>query len=345
MRLFFDAEELRYEEENKPEIEWRFGSGQGWSALDFLDETEGFVVQGLLELIGPAGFAAQTIFDTSLYWLRGSLVKGAYQTLPNLRGVFPNATWSVQAETIRNEIIGSSNGEPDQTFSFFKFPVMEGEEVRVKEVLSEEEKQRLIEAHGPSVISETTDESGAVTEVWVLWGERTDFFGSSSKDRIYTLDRATGLISFGNGVNGMIPAAGEDNIKAFCYRTGGGAQGNVDALEIKSLKSAVSGIDKVMNPIAADGGADTATVDEMIEIGPAAISHRYRAVTAEDFEWLARMASRKVARARCLPNRNNEGQSETGWVTVMIVPESADEKPYPSLLLKKEVDDTSRRTA
>jgi predicted phage baseplate assembly protein len=137
----------------------------------------------------------------------------------------------------------------------------------------------------------------------------------------------------------MIPPAGEDNIKAFSYQTGGGKQGNVKALEVKSLKSAVSGIDKVMNPIAADGGADTATIDEMIEIGPAAISHRYRAVTAEDFEWLARMASRKVVRARCLSNRNNEGKSETGWVTVIIVPESAEEKPYPSLLLKKEVEE------
>jgi len=337
--VFFDADELQYEEENKPEIEWRFSNGQGWSVLDYLDETEGFVVQGILELIGPTGFAARNVFDTSLYWLRGGLVKGSYESFPNIRGVFPNTTWSVQTQTIRNEIIGSSNGEPGQTFSFFKFPVMEGEEVRVNEVISDEERQLLIATYGRDVISETKDETGAVTETWVLWHEAPDFFDSSEKSRHYIIDRATGQISFGNGVNGMIPPAGEDKIKAFSYQTGGDKQGNVKALEVKSLKSAVSGIDKVMNPIAADGGADTATIDEMIEIGPAAISHRYRAVTAEDFEWLARMASRKVVRARCLSNRNEEGKWETGWVTVIIVPESAEEKPYPSLLLKKEVEE------
>ncbi|HYQ61541.1 MAG TPA: putative baseplate assembly protein [Desulfatiglandales bacterium] len=337
--IFFDAVELQYEEESKPNIEWRFSNGQDWSAVDYLDETEGFVAQGLLELIGPTGFAPQVIFGASLYWLRGGLVKGAYESLPNIRGIFPNTAWSIQAQTIRNEILGSSNGEPDQTFAFFKFPVMEGEELRVREVLTDEERQQLIATFGRNAISETTDETGAVTETWVLWKEVPDFFYSSDKSRHYIIDRATGQISFGSGVNGMIPSAGEDSIKAFSYQTGGGIQGNVKALEVKSLKSAVSGVDKVINPIAADGGADTATVDETIEIGPAIISHRYRAVTIEDFEWLARMASRKVVRARCLPNRNNEGQSETGWVTIIIVPESTAEKPYPSLLLKKEVQE------
>ncbi len=44
--IFFDAEELQYEERAKPEIEWRFSNGQGWSVLDYLDETEGFVSPG-----------------------------------------------------------------------------------------------------------------------------------------------------------------------------------------------------------------------------------------------------------------------------------------------------------
>jgi predicted phage baseplate assembly protein len=178
-----------------------------------------------------------------------------------------------------------------------------------------------------------------VTETWVLWTEVADFFESSAKSRHYTIDRATGQIAFGDGISGMIPPVGKDGIKAFSYRTGGGRKGNVKAREVKSLKSAVSGIDRVMNPIAADGGADTATVDEMLEIGPAMISHRNRAVTAEDYEWLAREASRKVVRARCLPNRSREGQPEAGWVTVVVVPDSTEEKPYPSLLLKQQVEE------
>ena len=337
--IYFDADELQYEEDAKPEIEWRFYNGQGWSSLDFLDETTGFVTPGLLELIGSTRFAAGAFFDENLYWLRGGLSKGTYQSLPHMKGVFPNATWAVQAQTVTNEIIGSSNGEPDQTFSFLKFPVMDGEVVRVMEVLSDEERQSIISTFGQNSIFEVTDPNGVVTETWVLWDEAIDFFYADDKSRQYIIDRATGSISFGNGVNGMIPPAGQNNIKAFSYRTGGGLSGNVKALEVKSLKSSVAGIDKVMNPVAADGGADTTTVDEMLGIGPAEISHRFRAVTAEDYEWLARIASRKVVRARCLPNRNSEGRSETGWVTVVIIPQSTGDRPFPSLLLKRIVGD------
>lgn len=157
------------------------------------------------------------------------------------------------------------------------------------------------------------------------------------KSRHYTLDRATGQVEFGDGINGMVPPVGNNNLSIVAYQTGGGAQGNVGAGEIKSLKSAVSGVDKVFNPVAADGGADAATIDQMLEIGPAMISHRNRAVTFEDFEWLAKKASRKVVKARCLQNTNKERKRENGWVTVIILPADKTPEPVPSLELKRNV--------
>lgn len=146
-----------------------------------------------------------------------------------------------------------------------------------------------------------------------------------------------GKLQFGDGINGMIPQALSDNIKAFLYQAGGGKKGNIKVREIKSINSAVTGIDKVSNPVAADGGADTASLEQMLEIGPAMISHRNRAITAQDFEWLAKKASRKVVKVRCLPNTNNRKQTETGWVTMIIVPDSPEDKPSPSLELRKKV--------
>ncbi len=133
----------------------------------------------------------------------------------------------------------------------------------------------------------------------------------------------------------MIPTTGEDNIMAFSYQTGGGVRGNIKTGEIKSFKSAIAGIDGVSNQIAADGGADTTTSDQMLRIGPAKISHRERAVTYEDFEWLARDASRKVVKTKCLPNTNNRMISEPGSVSIIIVPDSQEDKPKPSLELRK----------
>lgn len=337
IRIFFAAQELSYIEEKKPKMEWKCRYKTDWALLDYLDETEGLIIQGHLEFIGPSGFSSYTQFGQSLYWIQGSLVKGAYDAFPELQGVYPNTTWAIQAMTIKDELLGSSSGEGKQTFSFLKVPVMEGEEIRVREALSEEEKESLIGSMGGEALLEVKDEQGKVKERWALLKEVPDFFDSSKHDRHYVIDRATGLIQFGDGIRGMIPPAGEDNIKAFSYQTGGGKTGNVKAWEIRSLKSAVAGLDKVTNPGSADGGADTATLDQMLEIGPAAISHRNRAVTAEDFEWLAKEASRKVVRARCLPNTNNNKQRETGRVTVVIIPDSLEEKPFPSLALRKMV--------
>lgn len=337
IRIYFAAKELPYTEETKPKMDWNYRDKTGWSLLDFLDETEGLIVQGHLELIGPSDFVSQKMFGQSLYWVQGSLVKGTYASLPELQGIYPNTTWAIQAETIKNEILGSSDGEPDQTFSFLKFPVLEDQEIRARETLSEEEKETLIGSLREEAIFEVRDEKGNVAETWVLWTEVPDFFDSKADSRHYALDRATGQLQFGDGINGMIPQAGDDNIKAFSYQAGGGAKGNVKSGEIKTLKSAVAGVDKVSNPVAADGGADTATLDDMLEIGPAMISHRNRAVTVEDFEWLAKLASRKVVKVRCLPNTNNKKQTEVGWVTVIIVPDSLEAKPFPSLELRRKV--------
>jgi predicted phage baseplate assembly protein len=51
--------------------------------------------------------------------------------------------------------------------------------------------------------------------------------------------------------------------------------------------------------------------------GPHTIKGRNRAVTAEDFVWLAKQASSSVARAHCLPARDREGE-----VKVVIVPKT-----------------------
>lgn len=342
-RIYFAAEELPFTGKKKPKVDWFYSTKDNWDELSCLDDTEGLIKADILELIGPEDFSGKSYFGSHCRWIKGSLTKGEYEQSPLLDGIYPNTTLAVQTETIKDEIIGSSSGEANQTFSILKFPVLEKEQIRVCEILTEEEKQSLITTSGKDVIHEEKDEQGKVTETWVLWLSVSYFFDSTDKDRHFILDRATGQIIFGDGKRGMIPQAGENNIKPFSYQWGGGKQGNVQTGEIKTLKSAVAGIDSVINPADADGGADTVSLDQMLEIGPAMISHRNRAVTVSDFEWLAKQGSRKLAKVRCLPNTNNrktvdnERVRETGWVTVVIVPDSREDKPKPSFELRRKV--------
>jgi len=69
---------------------------------------------------------------------------------------------------------------------------------------------------------------------------------------------------------------------------------------------------------------------------PRTIRHGDRAVTYEDFEDLAMLASPEVARARCVRFYEKGG---AGKVSLIIVPRSFDPKPLASLEMKRRVQE------
>ncbi len=351
--IFFSLEEQEYTEENRPRIEWEYlreSEGKSeWARLEVLDGTEGLIQSGTMEFIGLSDFAPASRFGYKLCWLRAvdagnTFSVNSLSPVPIIKGIYPNTAWVIQAETLADEILGSSDGEAGQTFTLAKSPVI-SEEVWVNEFdsLSEGERKSFSESHA-SQVRETKDENGNTTEFWVKWEPADDFLGSPASARHYTIDRAFGLIQFGDGVNGAVPPVGTDNVKAD-YQAGGGAGGNISRLEIADLRTSIAFVDSVTNPEAASGGCDTESVEKALERGPQLIKHRNRAVTAEDFEWLARQASRSIARVKCLPNINDQKQREAGWVTIIIVPGSRDVRPQPSPQLKRQVEQYLREHA
>ena len=67
------------------------------------------------------------------------------------------------------------------------------------------------------------------------------------------------------------------------------------------LKSSIPGVATVTNPDPALGGVDAESLESARQRAAMEIRTRYRAVTAEDFEFLAGEASPRVARAVCIP--------------------------------------------
>ena len=224
-------------------------------------------------------------------------------------------------------------------------------DVRETEEPSAEDRQVLEREEGPNAIDITRDLTGQPQVIWVRWHEVPDFYGSGSRDRHYVMDHLTGILQFGNGVNGKIPPAGIGNLRLTKYRTGGGRRGNCAAGQIVQLKTTIPYIDSVTNPEAATGGAEAETIESLYDRGPKTIRHGDRAVTLEDYEDLALLASPEVARSRCFPLlnlgqnpwalQNSIGQvpQAIGAVSVMIMPRSTDPKPVPSLRLITQVQD------
>jgi hypothetical protein len=341
-----------------PRLVWQYwsGSSKKWETLTVRDETEVFTRPGLVEFLPPTDFAAKSDFglDKERYWLRVQWEGGDYSIEPRLQRVLLNTTMAAQTVTIRNEVLGSSDGSENQKFRLTQAPVLKGQnlEVQEPELPAAEEQKRLKQVEGEEAIAIAPDASGRPQEIWVRWHEVADFYGSGSRDRHYVLDRLTGEIQFGNGLNGLIPPVGTGNLRMAYYQTGGGTAGNKPAGTIVQLKTTVPYVDKVTNTEAAAGGADAESLESLRDREPRKLRHNNRAVTLEDYEDLARLASPDVARAKCIPLldlskndgldvQNPPGQTPKapGQVGVIIVPRSTEAKPLPSLELIRRVQD------
>lgn len=254
---------------------------------------------------------------------------------PKVSGLYLNSVWAVQSRTISDEIIGSGTGEVNQKFRLVNSPVI-NEAIWINELSTLSEKERKTLLAEPNRIKQVQDSKGNILEFWVRWTQVSDLLDSKSKDRHYIFDKTDGEVAFGNGKRGMIPPIGSDNIKA-TYSIGGGKSGNFDALKISKLQSSIAFVDNVFNPVCSNGGTETEDIDTLLRRAPTILKNRDRATALEDYEWLAKKASDQVARVKALPNFDSERKFSTGWVTVVIVPESPNSKPVPSNELKRRV--------
>jgi predicted phage baseplate assembly protein len=304
-----------------PPWRWEALGPDGWVACDVDDRTGGFNTTGDLVIHVPASHAEAVLESRSAGWLRCLVVASdhAYQpqyvASPLLLTVdaatVGGTTDAVHGEDVVDELVGVSEGVPGQSFELLRGPIVASEVPIQLEVAGE--------------------------QGWEPWHQVQGFGESRRDDRHWRLDAAARTVLFGPAVRvrdgslleyGAVPPAGA-HIRVRRYRIGGGRTGNVDVHEIVTLKSAVPFIGRVENRRPAVGGADGETLDAAKVRGPLELGTRSRAVTARDFEQLARVATPEVARVRCLPvdavGVPVDDQEQPSGVRVLIVPQvSAD---------------------
>jgi predicted phage baseplate assembly protein len=307
--------DVQHDHVSSARLIWEYWDGVTWQTLTVEDGTRTLSHSGLVEFLVPEGFRSSVQFGLDQYWLRLRWEDGTHRISPRLRQVLLNTMMAAQTVTLRDEILGSSNGAALQSFRTTRSPVLAGQVLEVREA-----------------------------NAWMRWQEVPDFHGSGAGDRHYVLHHLTGEIQFGDGWKGRVPPTGVGNLRMTCYQSGGGSLGNRGVGNIVELKTTLPYIDRVMNPEAAAGGADAETLAELKERAPRMVRHGGRAVTLEDYEDLAMLASPAVARVKCVPLRRlgekpQDRQINPGAVSVIVVPESKDLKPLPSLELLNRVQD------
>ncbi|MGA1871576.1 MAG: putative baseplate assembly protein [bacterium] len=333
-------------EHTSPRLTWEYWNGDSWSDLRVVDNTEDLTRTGSVTFLAPFDIAIHEQFGQKRYWLRAGLESGEYEIEPRVRWICLNTIMASQAVTLKNEILGSSNGSENQIFRTTRSPVLDGQQLVVGESVlpSAEDREKIEREEGNDAITEVVSTNGKATIWWVRWHQVSDFYASGPRDRHYVIDRQRGEVHFGDGKYGFIPPRGNGNVKLIGYQTGGGSKGNKDAETIVQLKTTVPYIEKAINWDAAEGGADEETQSSFLDRAPRTIRHRYRAVTSDDYEDLAMLASPKVARSKCLPLYDLIEDPNTtaicpGVVSIIIVPWSKESKPLPSQELMNRVED------
>ena len=124
----------------------------------------------------------------------------------------------------------------------------------------------------------------------IAWHEADNLaaLGPASRNYITQTDDAdqTSVI-FGNGQHGARPPTGSVNIKA-AYRYGIGKPGNAKAQQISQLATRPLGLQGVINPLPATGGADRDSPDQARRNTPIAVKALDRLVSVVDYADFAR---------------------------------------------------------
>ena len=283
-----------------PPLRWEVSAGDNqWHPAEVLEDlTGGFNYgSGTVELQLPERSAVQMLGGQRLHWVRCRIdeltaagTSGAtYTQAPEIYSISAAPVGvllpAAHCARIDGEVLGVSDGTPGQEFALRTSPVL------------------------PLAQGETLEVQNPGEDSWATWDLRESFAASNAGDNHFAVDLVAGLVEFGPAIRetdgswtqyGAIPPKGA-LLRFTGYRHGGGRTGNVAPGTLTMLKSSLAGIDSVVNPRAAVGGVDAESLTGARQRAAMEIRSRYRAVTAEDYEFLAGEASPRVARARCLP--------------------------------------------
>ena len=116
-----------------PQLRWQYWNGQ-WQDLTVEDETKNFIRSGLIKFLYPEDWKNREDFGfKDLYWIRVVWESGRYAPLPSVTRFLTNTVMAAQTLTLKEEILGASDGTADQAFVTARSPVLEGQQLEIYE--------------------------------------------------------------------------------------------------------------------------------------------------------------------------------------------------------------------
>ena len=260
----------------------------------------------------PPNLEDTTLNDRVITWLRVVAPKSA-QFKVMWAGI--NAVFVDQRARVANELLPTASGEPDQSFTLSRTPVIPGTvQLNITLPTGAEELWAEIDdllAAGPEVPAPDLRQSPSVAPV------------INTTINVFTLDAEAGVLRFGDGTHGRRPPRGA--VLRASYDYGLGREGNVGSSALNNGPALPAGI-KVSNPVRAWRGAEAETVADGEKQIARYLQHRDRLVNAVDFTTITqRTPGIDIGRVEVLPAFSPKlTQSQIGdapgAVTLMLVP-------------------------
>lgn len=308
----------------RPPIVVEAWDGQEWVRCQIRsDETGGMNRPGALEVYVPR-HAKSALGGVMAAWLRILVVptvgdQPAYTRSPELLGVRAQSigglVHAAHSEAVEGDLVGPCSGTPGDRLQLSRFPLVAGQANLIAEV------------------------SGAFG--WEEWTRVESFAQAGPDDRCFIIDDASGELRFGPVIrqaDGSVRAYGATPptgamVRVPRYLVGGGTDGNVDARTLTVLRSSIPFVSRVTNPQPAAGGRDGETVDDVKNRAAITVRTQMRAVTARDYELLARIAAPSLARVDCL---DADALGKPGHILVQVIPTVPEEIEDFEILQPKE---------
>ena len=295
------------------------GDNEPWARLDVQNSTKGLSKSRAFELSLPTDCLGATLGPTEARtWVRCLPTADTSPMILSVgtetRGITVPVT---HAQVIENEVVGTSDGQPGQSFSLLHHPILAPSDPDYGDDAKPHADEWVVEVGG---------------EPW----RREEYFLNVAKadEQIYVVDPMNGRVQFAPEIRqenggkiirpGAIPELGQ-KISIRRYRIGGGEDGNVNEGQMSLIKRSLPGVKDATNRFRTWGGRAAQTLKDAKRrvSAPARERERLRAVTAEDFEVLARQVP-GVGWVRCLPD-------PPGTATLLVIPELPDLKDETKL--------------
>lgn len=333
------------------------------------DTTGGFnYPKGHLTLYLPLAMKPSLLHGLEAYWVRCALCtdpnkQNCYQKSPVIQSlrveVLGASTTASNAITVTQEVLGVSSGEPGQIFYLKQTPLLplraaNGEVIEVEEVI-------LHSDDAPN----SNRQAVAFQPQFVPWEKVENFAHSTQHDRHYAVDLATGEVRFGPAIRqrdgsirqyGRIPALGM-KIRMQKYRYSRGAKGNVPRHQVSVLHQSIPYVDRVTNWERVTDGRDQESLEEAMLRAQRLLRAQQRAVTASDYELLAKQHDRSIARVKCITPQLEDAHGGAngnsakprlapGQVRLLIVPaayEGLQQNDFSQFALRSDLERVVRR--